>query len=145
MGARPWKPLDSSVAAKTGWAQWLWIRAGLFAQHLFFCSSCGHPEACLSERSDWRRHSGRSTIKIHSRTWLQQYTPAHSLFLSHTRRGVCLHWVASSWRLTGPEVFFCRCLWFVFVSSHYSRDVACGFPPWLHMRNLREGSRSKLP
>lgn len=36
MGVHYRKLLDSSVALKKGRAHWLQIRAGLFAQHLFF-------------------------------------------------------------------------------------------------------------
>lgn len=54
-----------------------------------FLFLCGHPEACLSKESDWWRHSGRSTIKIHGRARLQHYTPpplSLSLFVRHTRQ-----------------------------------------------------------
>lgn len=128
MGVSPGKPLDSSVAAKTGWAQWPRIRAGLFAQHLFFVPL--QSPRSVSEWGIWLAEAfwGAAQLKsmvAHAYSNTHTHTLSLSLSLSHTRQ--CL------FTLSGLVMTFCCCLWFVFVSSHYSLDLESGLPPWLYV------------
>lgn len=103
MGVLYRKLLDSSVALKKGQAHWLQIRAGLFAQHLFFVFFWCDPEACLTKGSDCG-----STIPINGRRNRSLPTPGFiyaawpsddgGLFVSAAAWGLCLfHLIRAKW------------------------------------------------
>lgn len=107
----------------------LWVGAALFAQHLFLFL-CGHPEACLSQPSDWWRRPGHSTIKIHGHTRFQPHVHSPCVSLSQCLFTFSGHIVMSD-RIRHFSVAACGlCL------SHPITlgDVACESP----RHNLRE-------
>ena len=137
-GLFPESLLTALLLANTGRARWLGIRAGMFAQHLFFCSLAvtlkrAWVRNLIGGRHSWAQHNYKNP-RSHTIAATHTHTHTHSNSPYHSQESVFICTERPShdvWRgERGFSVAACGLR-----LSHHSRVAACGLPPQLYMRN----------